>query len=281
MSASIFVDDFLDNNDGIEQFDSSSTLILKADPARERLLDLAKLTSLPFFIVDVDTFEILEHTELLPLQAIPEKIRRHLKRINSVWVVEQTTGLIYYAVPMPSMGGRNVLAMGCALSRTDARPNDITISAAQMNWSQRQLDGWYANQTPIRASLVERLLKLAYDRIETNSQTELLTNEIDELGTQVDHTLAEINLLHTLTGSLQLSRSTEELVELCLERIPALINSAGCAIRIDDAYGEAMFMNTPGMPLDRSEVSGLIARFEEQIGTRPFVKNELAGTLLV
>jgi len=278
MSASIFIDDLLDNED-FEQFDSSSTLILKADPARARLLELAKLTSLPFFIVDVDTFEILEHTEIMPLQMIPEKIKRHLKRVNSVWVVEQTTGLIYYAVPMPKMGERRVVAMGCALSRADARSNDITISAAQMNWSQKQLNDWYCSQTPINAPWVEKLLKLAYDRVETNSQTELLSNEIDELGCQVDQTLAEINLLHTLTGSLQLSRSTEELVELCLERIPALINSDGCAIRIDDSYGEAMYMSTDHMPLERSEVSGLIARFEEQIGTRPFVKNELAGTL--
>ena len=258
MTASIFVEERPKNSGELEQVDSDTTLILKSQPAFVRARQIAKLTGLRLLVIDIETHEVLGKTDPTTLEVLPEKIKRHLRRIDSVWVVEQTSGLVFYAIPLPQAFGKVTLGIGYVLSNSDARPHAITLAAAQRDWSQQRLDEWFSKQVPCSPSIVERLLKLADGRVETDSQMSLLSEEINELGTQLDHALAEI----------------------CLERIPGLIPSEGCAIRIDDAYGEAIYLSTADMPIDKSEAAALIARFEEQIGSRPLVKNDLDGTLL-
>ncbi len=127
--------------------------------------------------------------------------------------------------------------------------------------------------------VLQRLLRLAVDFLESCRHEDVLRAEVDSLSEEIDRTYEEISLLHDLTRNLNISQHPRDLIALCLDRMQELIPAEGHAVWL--RVGEKTEFLTAGrVPLSEQAACRLMGRLLDGQGTRPLVKNRLSGTLL-
>src|SRR5690606_28823274 len=136
-----------------------------------------------------------------------------------------------YAVPLPTVSGRYV-AFGFQLANGFPSPGDLVVAAAGSGWSQERLDRWAKCHPRCWPGPLKALLGLGISEIDAARLASAGQAQVDQLTEQLDHTYEEITLLHTLTRNLQISRGPADLVALCLDRMPELIDAEGHYIRL-------------------------------------------------
>ena len=128
------------------QHDESFSLLASAEPVGTEIsqtVDLmhryAKLTGLSFFCVDADQGEVLAKTDANCLPILPADVRKKLPHVTQIFFVENTTGLLFYLVPLPCENELKTVAVGYVLTEPGSEPAEVVMAAAEENWSKSGL----------------------------------------------------------------------------------------------------------------------------------------------
>jgi len=248
--------------------------------AVRRARQFAHATGMPFLCVDAETGAVVSSTADDVLAALPDEARIRLPELSNPEVFEFASGLMIGAVPTPEVARRRTVALCYAFSRADAQPDEITLAAAERNWPQERLDRWNKAQVTCTPGILRALLQASVKQADHDDRNTELQSEIDQLANELENTYEEISLLHALTQNLQISRSPLDVAQLCLERIHSRLGCEGNAICIEDRHGNTQILVEGSLPFDESGIARLIARYEVNDWTRPFVRNRINGSLL-
>ncbi|MBI1311810.1 HD domain-containing protein [bacterium] len=248
------------------------------EPALIQLREYAEATSLPFMCVDAQSGSILAKTREHLLELLPWTVQSQLSGVTAVRLIELSSGLVFYALPLPSVDGTPTVAVGYVLNGGPGeQPEEIVELVESLGWSSAEIDDWCARQQFCRPEILERLLVTVF---ESSTHERGLEEEIQRLANEVQRTYEEIGILHELTASLQLSRSPLDLAELCLDRVYELIGAQGNAVVIDTWKQRRHLLLKGHLPIDDAGIQRMIRRFETHDWSRPLVKNQIQGTLL-
>lgn len=248
--------------------------------ARDRLQRLAKTLALPLLAYDPASGTAIGGTEAGLLPLAPIDFVQLCARLRELRILTTPSGMTYVALPLSIPDRADLVAVGYALTATGARPTDCVVAAAGLGWPAAHLDGWLSRLSVCDPTLLKQLAKLAMTELERTDRQEADGDDYTRIATQLDYTYEELNLLHTLTQSMHISRSPREIAELSLERIDAVIRAGGHAIWLDDKREGRLFLIQGEIPVDEMGMARLIARFDGHSWPRPLVRNHVAGTLL-
>lgn len=246
-----------------------------------RLQQMAELTRLELQAVDLSSGTVLESTSSESLTCIPTAVWKALILSTEPRVIEVSKRLMCCVLPLPDIEVLAAVAIGFVLREPGATPPEIVLSALQAGWSQETLNRWTARQPVCSLDLLRGLVDAAAREVVRGEEVQSIRAELQQTEERLAQTHEEINLLHSLTQNLQVSRSPVELSELCLGRLHSLIRPGGSAIWIDDRknMGE-QFVVRGNVPFDDIGLAQLVARFDEYEWTRPLLKNNVDRTLL-
>lgn len=259
--------------------DGDAARSTRAAAAIERMRRCAEASGLPMFCVEISTGVVLANSSPDFVTWMPVEVSRLLAKVRDVEVIEHSAGALFYLIPLPEADRVRTVAIGYVLTGSQP-PAGLVLAAAQNDWTQERFDTWVAQQIPCPAVHLYRLLDMAVLHVDHEAREAALQLEIEELGDQLEETYEEISLLHALTRNLQISRSPNELAELCLNRLHPLIESEGSAVWIEEESGKPQFLVKGTVPFDSLGMERLIARFQDHTWSRPLVKNRIEGTLL-
>lgn len=252
-----------------------------SEPAIQQMRQFSELTGLPFWCV---TFGhsgphiVAASGDGLPL--IPNVDASAFRTATGPKVVSLKSGLTFYSLPLPPLVGRSAVALGWVRLRPDRRPDDVVLAAVEAGWTKRRVDEWLRDQPYASPQIVQRLLDAAWGQVNAELREKQRQSELMSVAEQIDQSYEELTLLHSLTGNLELTRTPEEIADLCLSRVRALTQADGAAIWIEDHLGEFRFLSDGRLPLDERGLARLCSRCDRRDWSRPFVKNRLAGTPL-
>ena len=251
------------------------------DPAVRQMRQYARLSGLPFWCV---TYEAAGPQIVAAsgdgLALIPNVQATLFRDASGPHVLPLESGLTFYSLPLPDVNGSSAVALGWLRLRPDRRPDDLILAAVEAGWTKRRVDEWLREQPYGAPELVQRLLEATWAQVSAASHERQLREELVDVAEQIEQSYEEITLLHSLTGNLELTRSPDEIAELCLSRVRELTRAAGAAIWIEDHVGAFRFLSDGKLPLDERGLARLCARCDRRDWSRPFVKNRLTGTPL-
>lgn len=246
----------------------------------DRLNRLTRLLGLPLSVYEPETGLVVAETDPRMLSLAPVDLVRQCGWSREHRVFVSSGGLTFFAIPLTVSPEPRLVAAGYVLSKPGLRPPDLVVAAADAGWTAAQLNDWLARLQACDTELVERLVGLATQELHRTDERNSVGDDYARIAAQLDSTYEELNLLHTLTQSMHLSRSPREMAELSLERIDAVIPAEGHAIWLDDKREGRLFLIQGEIPFDEVEMARLIARFDGHEWPRPLVRNNVAGTLL-
>lgn len=244
-----------------------------------RLHQYAEFTQLPFMCVDVASgaVQAVSQENLLPV--VPTVILEMLRRSPAVHVTEFENGLIFYALPLPSLGGRPMAALGYALNHPDARPDDLFLEAASRNWTRPQLTAFLDQLPHGQARTFKSLLEILVGNLHRDLYHFELVRQLEVFGSELRKAYAEICLLHSVAANLQITRSPKEFAGLCLRQLYQLVSDGGFAIRLgNDSDSDGLYLSEGVLPFDRAGFQRLIARIVSKKSASPLIMDNLAGT---
>ncbi len=260
--------------------EGAGAVSMGTNAAVARMHRYADISGLPMLCVDASTGVVVgkSHADLIP--CLTCEILRQLSEVTDVRIVETTSGLMYYLMPLPETDRRRSVAVGYLVQKSDQLPSELVLAAAEEGWSQERLEEWVAAREVVGTGHLRTLLELTVARANTEQREDFLQREIEETSDQLEQTYEEISLLHSLTRNLQISRSPVELAELCLSRLQPLIRSEGLVIWLEDKQSRSHFLVQGEIPFNKVGMRRLVGRFEDHVWSRPLVKNRIQGTLL-
>jgi len=251
------------------------------ETAVQAMHQFARLSGLPFWCVTFgDEGPQIEAASGDGLALIPNLQASVFREANGPRVVPLDSGLTFYSLPLPPFDGRPAVALGWVRLRPDRRPDDLVLAAVEAGWTKRRVDDWLCDQPYAAPELVQRLLEATWAQANSETRERQQRTELIEIGEQIEQTYEEITLLHSLTGNLDLMRSTDEVAEMCLSRVRELTGAAGAAIWTEDHLGDFRLLTDGEMPFDERGLARLCQRCDRRDWSRPFVKNWLSGTPL-
>ena len=269
--------------------DRSDTVVLEntvveeidREPAVRQMRHYASLSGLPFWCVAYgDDGPQIVAASGQGLAFIPNVHVSVFRDADGPKVVPLESGLTFYSLPLPTVQGLNAVALGWIRQRPDRRPDDLILAAVEAGWTKRRVDEWLVEQPYASEELIQKLLATTWSQANSESKEKQLREELVDVAEQIEQTYEEITLLHSLTGNLELTRSSDEVAELCLSRVRELTQAAGAAIWIQDHLGEFKFLKDGELPLDGRGLARLCNRCDRRDWSKPFVKNRLTGTPL-
>lgn len=254
---------------------------IEQESAVRQMRQYANLSGLPFWCV---TFGELGPQIVAAsgegLAFIPNMQASVFRDAYGPKVIPLESGLMFYSLPLSPMRGLSAVALGWIRQRPDRRPDDLILAAVEAGWTKRRVDEWLREQPYASAELVQKLLAATWAQTSSEIKERQLRDELVDVAEQIEQTYEEITLLHSLTGNLELTRSADEVAELCLSRVRELTQADGAAIWIQDHLGEFRFLKDGELPLDERGLARLCTRCDRRDWSKPFVKNRLAGTPL-
>lgn len=254
---------------------------LEHEPAIQQMLQYSDLCGLPFWCVTyADDGSRIVAASGDGLALIPNIQSSVFRDAGGPKVVPLESGITFYSLPLPPLQGLAAVALGWVRSRPDRRPDDLVLAAVEAGWTKRRVDEWLKRQPYAAPVLVQRLLESAWAQVNSETREKRLRDELVKVGEQIEQTYEEITLLHSLTSNLELTRSADEVADLCLSRVRELTGAAGAAIWIEDHVGQFRFLADGELPLDERGLARLCTRCDRRDWSRPFVKNWIAGTPL-
>ena len=242
------------------------------------LREFSVATGLPCLCLDRDLGCIVgqSHPEMLPF--VSTELLQRLDEVESLEVRRVTEQLTIFAIPAPA--NDHLIITGYVLSTRGARPAELLFSAVEAEWGETRLNSWLASIPVCDAKILQRLLDSVGREFHQQRREGELQLELNSLSQQIDYTYEEISLLHRLTRSLQLSRPSKELADMCVRGLYSLIECVGTVICIQYSSNEMHFLTQGRLPFDQSGLARLLARFEQHDWNKPLVKNKLQHTLL-
>ena len=254
---------------------------LEQEAAVRQMRRYANLSGLPFWCVTFgDDGPKIVAASGEGLAFIPNVHVSVFRDATGPQVVPLESGLTFFSLPVPPLNSVNAVALGWIRQRPDRRPDDLVLAAVEAGWSKRRVDEWLSEQPYASDEVLEKLLASTWAQVNSEGKEKQLRDELIDVAEQIGQTYEEITLLHSLTGNLELTRSPDEIAELCLSRVRELTQAEGAAIWIQDHLGEFKFLKDGELPLDGRGLARLCTRCDRRDWSKPFVKNRLAGTPL-
>lgn len=254
---------------------------LEQEAAVRQMRRYASLSGLPFWCVTFgDNGPKIVAASGEGLAFIPNVHVSVFRDASGPKVLPLESGLTFFSLPVPPLNGVTAVALGWIRQRPDRRPDDLVLAAVEVGWSKRRVDEWLREQPYASDEVLEKLLATTWAQVNSENQEKQLRDELVDVAEQIERTYEEITLLHSLTGNLELTRSPDEVAELCLSRVRELTQAEGAAIWIQDHLGEFKFLKDGELPLDGRGLARLCTRCDRRDWSKPFVKNKLAGTPL-
>ncbi|MFM9961841.1 MAG: HD-GYP domain-containing protein [Planctomycetaceae bacterium] len=256
-------------------------LAAEDEPAVCAMKRYAELTGLPFWCVTAGESGLrVEAASGDGLALIPSIQASVFLEADGPRVIPLDSGLTFYSLPLPELREKVSVALGWVRLRPDRRPDDLVIAAVEKGWTKRRVDDWLHDQPYAAPALVQRLLEATWAQVSGETRERQRQAELVEIGEQISQTYEQITLLHSLTGNLDLTRSPNEVADMCLSRVRELTGAAGAAIWMEDDLGGFRFLTDGELPLDERGLAQLCQRCDRRDWSRPFVKNRFAGTPL-
>lgn len=240
---------------------------------------VAAAVGLPLMAYDLRTGGVVAVTDCDLLPVVPPDLVWQCVQARKSRILNTPSGVSYFAIPLKDADGTCV-AVGYALSRPGLRPTDLVLYAADHGWDTDRLDEWLGKVPHIQPHLLERLVTLAARDLEMSGDPSPDREDASRIAAQLETTYEEINLLHTLTQNMHISRSPREMAVLSLERLSTVIAAEGHAVWLDDLRDGRQFLIEGRLPFDEIGMARLVARFDGHSWPRPLVRNQVVGTLL-
>lgn len=232
----------------------------------------------PLYCVEVSTGRILGRTNPDLLCPLPREVLDLLQTLDTPRVHVVNSGLIFCAIPQVRDDGERVAFLGYFLSNAELRPVDLIIEAAEQGWSRDRFDRWLAIQKVQHPAPLETQLTTVFQNLGTEGVEGILRHEIDGLASQIAGSYEEISLLHVLTQNLQFSRDTSDLAKLSIQRLQQLDRAEGHAIWFDDCPETNQIFVAGRLPIERSQLSQLVAAVQEAGHECSLVHNTFENT---
>jgi|GEM_PF-2243382 hypothetical protein len=152
--------------------------------AEQHFAALVSLTGLPMFCRDSSTGEVLTHPELSCVPVPPLAGQPLIAPGKQFAVDELESGVLQYALRLPTTDGSSLVAMGHVLSSADVQPVEVVMAAAESDWSQADFNAWLESTPHISRTLLERMLTLAVGELDHAELESSLLLEVEELTQQ-------------------------------------------------------------------------------------------------
>lgn len=251
------------------------------EPALLTMRQYARLSGLPFWCVTYGPagprIEAASGDGLALIPNVPESVFRDA---NGPKILPLESGLTFYSLPLPPLRGHPAVALGWVRLRPDRRPDDLVLAAVEAGWTKRRVDEWLRHQPYAAPEILQTLLDATWAQLAGQAREQRLRDDLVNAGEQIEQTYEEITLLHSLTGNMELTRTPEEVADLCLSRVRDLTGAASAAIWFEDHLGSFRFLTDGDLPFDERGLTQLCQRCDRRDWSRPFVKNRLTGTPL-
>jgi HD-GYP domain-containing protein (c-di-GMP phosphodiesterase class II) len=254
---------------------------------------LAELTGLPFQCIDAHTGVLLSITDECSEQNLPWSIRCEFIGLvygSGCRVISFSSGLTVYGVPLPDIDDMPVFAVGCVVDGANQFSFDRSQTSASLgdfpefdriaeanDWNADQLQTWAGQLRCCDPKLVRNMLNGAVSRHEKQATERA---EIDHLTEQVERAYGETSFIHSLTTRLQVSRSSIDVAELCLERLADFVPSSASALILKTLHGPGEMLTRGQLPFEPADLLDLIRQLGQHDWSRPIVRNQIPGTLL-
>lgn len=239
-----------------------------------------------FQIFDAATGELLQAAWDQPTGdvALRGELCREVFRRGMPECIAEEDPLLIYALPLCGVGKRGLVACAAFLTR-DGAEDELTPSAANLlGLELHEARAWAARQTPWPATALERMSKLAIEKLQSDTALERLERETDSLSLEISSTYEEISLLYRLIQNLKISSKRDVLSRLALEWIAEVLPARGLLIQLpptDDAEALAADAPPPGpvllthgdCPLDSEQFQELITHLGLNAASVPLVAN--------
>lgn len=249
-------------------------------PALTRLRKYAQLSMLPFAAIDLGSGQTIPPSTSNLLPVAKSELLEKLADVALPFVHEFDSGLIGYALPLPSEAPERLIAFGYALDSRDTRPQQLVVAAAEAGWSEHELTQHLQQLPNLSAPQLRALLQLLASQLDEDQKVTKLSDELEQISDQLQETYEEITLLHSLTRNLQIHRGPTDVAKLCLDRMAPLIDCDANAIWLRDEADHSELLTRGTLPFDKSGLRRLVKHFENHDWSRPLVKNHIRGTLL-
>ena len=259
---------------------SNAAIPIAAGPALAKARRYEQLSLLPFQCLDCDTGELFGGAGTSHLDWPDPGFTQLLSTNQTPKVRQLKSGLICYSLPVPSFDERSIVAFGYVLAHPAARPEELIMAAAERDWCEEQVSSYLNDLPSIPLPQLKAMLQLLNSQVNDDHLATRLTEEMDQLGEQLEQTYEEISLLHSLTRNLQISRSPVNLAELCLDRMRELVHCEGNAIWLEGLDEESGVLVQGRLPFGVTDFSRLIDRCGTHDWPRPLVRNQIQNSLL-
>tara|TARA_R110002111_G_scaffold262289_1_gene337777 strand:+ start:56907 stop:58565 length:1659 start_codon:yes stop_codon:yes gene_type:complete len=252
----------------------------KIDLSISHMKRISELTGLSMFIFDSTNGIILDKSNEQSLPFFPADVLNEIQNVNGLTLIESTHGIIHFMFPIVSDEDHKISAAGFVFSKEKRKLTEIVLAAVERKWPAEELNAWFEQQRILDIKSLHALLSLAVLHLEEEQQLGILNEEVDNLSECLDETFEEISLLHEVAQHLKISESPEQLGQLCLERIGALIEAETNIIWFEGQDNTSQFITDSKTGFDELNLARLVAQFDGYHWNQPLVINQVESSLL-
>ncbi|MFN0199845.1 MAG: HD-GYP domain-containing protein [Planctomycetaceae bacterium] len=248
--------------------------------AHRELLQYSQWTQLPFFCVDVETGVVLSRAHDSVVPVIPDVIVSRLITVKNLEVIELNGEVVFCLFPMTPIDERAVVGVGYARLIHQSIPGVFSLAAVEHHILDKNVEAWVQTIPVIDSDMLDDLMRNISDRLSLLQRVYQLEKETVQMTLQLERTHEEIDILHTLTQNLQISKTPAELARMCLKRMNGIIRAECTAIWLADHQDKAVFYFEGDLLLGEIDLARLISNFDTHDWNQPIIKTKLAGTTL-
>lgn len=242
------------------------------------LLQYSQWTRLPLFCVDAETGVVLSRSDEHVLPILPDTILDRLPSVRKLEVVELNAEIVFCLFAMTPIDDRLVVGVGYAGLQRGICPDVARLAAAECHLAGDRLEQWWSQVPVVDCDVMHDLMQNIIDRMELLQRVYQLEKESVQSTLQLERSHEEIDILHTLTQNLQISRSPAEMARLCLKRMNGVIRAECTAVWLADHQDKAVFYFDGDLLLGEIDLARLISHFDSHDWSRPVIHNKLKGT---
>lgn len=158
------------------------------------------------------------------------EVCRAVARSGQPELIEDDDPWLLLALPIAPGRDDSPVAVGSFLTRPLTSPSEHERLAQLTGLPRKEAQRWAARQTPLPATALVRLAKVAAAKLADDERIEQLEGEVEKLSAHLGTTFEEISLIYRLTQNLKLSSNDEELGQRALEWLSEVVPAEAIAL---------------------------------------------------
>lgn len=247
---------------------------------RDRLARLSELIGLPLACVDGRSGHVLAQTSVDWLPFVPSALVALQATVEEPVTIVTPTGLLAFSIPLTPHSMTPILACGYLRADHNRVPTELISAGHLRGWGDTTARHYAASLPVCPQNMFQRVVTLANEQAQPAHAATAAQQDQLEMQLRLDNAREEIELLHTLTHNMHLSRSPADLVGLTLTRLTAAVPAAMHLIWLDLHEGEPLFRRAGEALVDEHGLARLVSRFDDERWHHALVKNNIGDSLL-